>query len=429
MDTVITVLIIILLLCGGVGIFLYLKKRGAEKSVPMNEIIPRKDNNLSNTSGRNELSVSFERLSPGCVVDESSLVEITDKAVVARVVDAVPKMGQVIANAGAANGVQKAAGDLYRVILPQGQKLVKSKSLEGAFRGFARNKDGITAQANLVKDGAIKNMSTVNVANAVMGAAAIVVGQYYMTQINSQLDGINESIGQIADFQDKEYKSKVMALVAEVQTISKFRLETVENEKRVETELTKIERLEEECIQLLGQANLTLDEFAQKGETDYDEYEKLTKKADKWYQYQQILIRVLGEIGDLKYALSLGTISQEKCYALCSLYGKQSEEVTLRLQDWHSKNGDKLQIEVDDARRKRQGLDAIIHKPLTLIDEKHDYKPISVSVAQMIKRQSADSNAGQVVEEEDLFNKDVNLIVKDGKVYYLPEPDLLERAE
>lgn len=108
--------------------------------------------------------------------------------------------------------------------------------------------------ANLVPVDGIpgKGLATMNVANAAMGVASMVVGQYYMTQINDQLEGIFDGISKIADFQDNEYKSKVFALVAEVQKISTFQLETMENDELRNRELTHLKNLEHECAQLLG---------------------------------------------------------------------------------------------------------------------------------------------------------------------------------
>lgn len=55
-----------------------------------------------------------------------------------------------------------------------------------------------------------------NTAVAAMGVASMVVGQYYMTQINAKLDAISDGISEIQNFQDNEYRSRVFSLVAHV---------------------------------------------------------------------------------------------------------------------------------------------------------------------------------------------------------------------
>lgn len=60
----------------------------------------------------------------------------------------------------------------------------------------------------------------------------MIVGQYYMTQINNQLGEINSELDKIATFQDKEYQSRIYALVAAVQKCSHFQYEIMEDEEQ-----------------------------------------------------------------------------------------------------------------------------------------------------------------------------------------------------
>lgn len=67
--------------------------------------------------------------------------------------------------------------------------------MEGAVRGFYRGADGIQSHANLVAVQAQKGTAVVaNTAAAAMGVASMVVGQYYMTQINAELGEISDGI-------------------------------------------------------------------------------------------------------------------------------------------------------------------------------------------------------------------------------------------
>ena len=97
-----------------------------------------------------------------------------------------------------------------------------------------------------------------------MGVASMVVGQYYMTKINAELGEISDGISQIQDFQDNEYRSRVFSLVAHVKKIADFQTEILENDELRLSKIAQLDSLEEECTQLLGQANLTLAGFAKK---------------------------------------------------------------------------------------------------------------------------------------------------------------------
>lgn len=96
---------------------------------------------------KNELQVQVEQL-PDVFEDNGlALVEIEDDKVINRIISAVPQLAQAGVNVGAiAEGVQLANQGVYQAILPAGA----------------------------------------NIANAAMGAAALVVGQYYMKQINDE---------------------------------------------------------------------------------------------------------------------------------------------------------------------------------------------------------------------------------------------------
>lgn len=266
-----------------------------------------------------ELIIEMEMLPAEVIKDENALVEITDSKVLAHVNNLVPGLAQAVNAANnAAQAVQAANGGvLYRAIIPAGAKLTDSKAMEGAVRGFYRGADGIQGHANLVAVEAQKGTAVVaNTAAAAMGVASMVVGQYYMTQINAELGAISDGISEIQNFQDNEYRSRVFSLVAHVKKIADFQTEILENNELRISKINQLDSLEEECTQLLGQANLTLAGFAKKTDLDYDSYEKVVGNAQNWFMYQKSLLDVLYKISDLRYTLHLGAVSREQCIAI-----------------------------------------------------------------------------------------------------------------
>ena len=164
----------------------------------------------------------------------------------------------------------------------------------------------------------------------------MVVGQYYMTQINAELSEISDGLEKISTFQDNEYKSKVFALVAQVKKISAFQGEILENDSLRRSEIDHLNKLEDQCIELLGQANLTVAGFAKKQDLDYEAYEKEIREAQNWYMYQQTLLEVMNKISELKYALHMGEVSREQCTALLPTYFKQTEDSLAKNPYLHS---------------------------------------------------------------------------------------------
>lgn len=404
----------------------YLKTR---KAVEKQELIVVGDNNeiaqsLVDDYSANEMIVMVEQLPVETIEDESKLMEITDSKVLARVNNLVPGLvqaGNAINNASQA--VKENGEVLYRAIIPAGARLTDSKAMEGAFRGFYRGTDGIQGHANLVAVEAQKGTSAiVNTTAAAMGLASMIVGQYYMNQINTELTEISDGILKIADFQDNEYKSKVFALNAQVKKITSFQVEVLENQELREAEITKLNSLEHECIVLLGQANLTIAGFAKKKDLDYDQYEKELNEAQKWYAYQRTLLETLYKMEDLRYILHLGAVSREQCSALLPAYIKQVQDAQRMLTSWHKDTTKRLGIETTSARRKRDGFDGVIHWLPGLFNEDYNFRSISAITVSMIKTQTSGYSTEQK-ENADLFKEDVQLIVKDGKVYYLPSED------
>ena len=195
-----------------------------------------KKKNVLSLSKNHDISITFDNLPTLTEQEESQLVEVRDSQLLARIDNAIPGTLQVVANTRAVQAYQKAAksaGQLYQAIIPKGAVLDRSRAMEGAVRGSYRDvANSIKGNANWVAvDGqTANNLASLGAVNAAMNVASMVVGQYYMSQINDQLEDINAGIEKIADFQQNEFKSKVYALVAEVQKSSTFQVETIEND-------------------------------------------------------------------------------------------------------------------------------------------------------------------------------------------------------
>lgn len=381
---------------------------------------------LINVEEQNELFIQTDMLPAREIKDESKLVEITDSKVLAHVNNLIPGLAQA-GNAvnNVAHAVQNANGEvLYRVIIPVGAKLTNSKAMEGAVRGFYRGVDGIQGHANLVAVEAQKGTAVVaNSVAAAMGVASIVVGQYYMSQINAELVDINDQISQITDFQDNEYRSRVFSLVAHVKKIADFQTEILENDELRLSKIAQLDSLEEDCTQLLGQANLTLAGFAKKTGLGYEEYEKALKNAQNWFMYQKSLLDVLYKISDLRYTLHLGAVSREQCIALLPIYKKQVSDTQELLTAWHQGTTEHLGVDTDEIRRKRVGFDRVIHFLPGLFSDDFNFRSIEKKTARMITTQASGHEDSDYMDATEFYDEDVQLIAKDGKIYYLPETE------
>ena len=410
-------IVIIIAVCA----FLILKVK-AKKDVQKNVLVAPKVSDGSNLITPNEktteLSISLERLPVEHLPNESMLTEITDSKVLARIDQLVPGILQAGASVG--NAVQESGQVLYQAIIPKGAQLAASRDMAGAYRGIYHGSDGINGHANLVEFDTSANV-VANIVASAIGVTSMVVGQYYMTQINAELDEIHGEISKIADFQDTEYKSKVLALVEQVKAISVFQVDIIENDELRMSKISHLNALEQQCIELLGQANLTIEGFAKKQAIDYELYEKEIGSVQCWYIYQSVLLDVLYRISDLKYTLHFGCVSREQCNVLLLSYTKQVIETQVLLKEWHKSHIERFGIDTSEIRRNRTGWDGLIHKLPGLINDDYNYRSISESTAAMINNQTSECDNTYQSSLSSLFKEDVKLIAKDGKVYYLPE--------
>ncbi|WP_071128528.1 hypothetical protein [Varibaculum massiliense] len=374
-----------------------------------------------------ELVIQMEMLPAEAISDESKLVEITDSKVLARVNNLVPGLAQAgIAGSNAFQTAKAGSEVLYRAIIPAGAKLTNSKAMEGAVRGLYFGANGIKGHANLVAVQAQNGTAVVaNTAAAAMGVASMVVGQYYMTQINAELGEISDGISKISDFQDNEFRSRIFSLVAHVKKIADFQVEILENDELRLSKIAQLDNLEEECTQLLGQVNLTLAGFAKKNDLDYASYEKELKEAQSCYTYQKALLDVLYKISDLRYTLHMGAVSREQCAALLPTYTKQVEDTQALLTGWHQTSVNRLGIDTDEIKRKRVGFDGVIHFIPGLFNDDLNFRAINEKTVDMITVQASVKSIKHPQDTSDLYAEDVQLISKDGKIYYLP----MDKAE
>lgn len=236
-----------------------------------------------------------------------------------------------------------------------------------------------------------------------------------------QLGEISEGISQIQDFQDNEYRSRVFSLVAHVKKIADFQTKILENDELRLSKIAQLDSLEEECTQLLGQANLTLSGFVKKTGMDYEAYQKVLGNVQNWFMYQKSLLDVLYKISDLRYTLHVGAVSREQCVALLLTYTKQVSDTQERLTAWHDGTTKRLGIDIDGIRRKRAGLDGVIHFIPGLFNKDFNFRSIEKKTATMISAQASGHEALHIADTSELYAEDVQLISKNGKLYYLPE--------
>lgn len=433
------IIVVALVLCLFATVAMSKQKTSKAEEEQDNQMIPDQTINVEESKAAslvdlsNTLAVAFEETTELSEIEQARLVEIKDHEILGRIDQAIPGTAQAVMNTGAARGLHEIGGQIYRAIIPEGAVLDPSRSMEGAVRGSYREvANSIQGNANWmpVDTSAAKKAAALSAGNAVMGAAAMVVGQYYMTQVNGQLEQLSEGIKKLSGFQDNEFKSKVQALLAEVQRLSVFQMEVIQNDELRKRELDNLKALETKCVELLGQANLQIQDYTALQGMAYDEYEDDVRAANKWYQYQNVLLEILYQISELTHALNFGTVSKEYTQGLYIAYAKQTEKVRRQLLSWHENNCKRLGINAEEGTRKRAGLDAVLMAGPALFRDDWRYRKMHPGTVKAIRMQTAEKVV-QETDSQDLFQEKVQLVAQDGKLYYLPpiEETVLVEAE
>lgn len=386
--------------------------------------------NNQNLVEQTDLSFSLKELKEDFMVDHSKMQEITEPSVLARLNALVQGGTQISIQTAQRNQVRNAVkntGELLQSDIPL-KRLANVKGSKTKFRGFTRTNNRTKDHVELTKYDTNEITSAgkkTAAAGKVMNIASMIVGQYYMNEVNEKLKTINHSISAISSYQQREFKSRIMALIHNIQEISNFSAEILENQELRQRELNQLNTYKNELFQLLEQINITVQELVEEKVSKFSEYQSKVNEFEKLLSQQAILTAILEETSKLIYTLNLGRVSLAKSFSAYNTLLEHSNQSRDKILTWHISNQDTLEIDIENTRFKKQRLELILSKPLSLIDKKWNYKNFDSNVRDkiLIQSQNADSNGNKA---EDKFSEEVELYHRDGKFYYLHSGSLLE---
>ena len=112
-------------------------------------------------------------------------------------------------------------------------------------------------------------------------------------------------------------------------------------------------------------------------------------------------------------------------YSIFNAYLKQSNQIRVTLEEWHKVQVESLGIDIQKNRISKKGIEGFFATIPGFVDDKWNYKELENGLVQKINAQKT-KNQLMLNEPEDVFDKDVQIIIKDGKYYYLHEaPNIL----
>lgn len=359
MEYVIGVVVIVLL----VGVWLYFRKQNEKNNnkeivtnqLDLDEVSGVLSESLNNPSYDERVDILLSEITKK-EFDEKKLIEITDPSILSHISTLVPVI--VNESANVLNRPNIPVGGLYEVIMPSGVDLVNSKEMLGAYRGFFRGADGISGHANLslVELGS-KLGNVMGTVSSVMNVASIMVGQYYMSEINSRLQSIENDIKSISSFQKNEFESNIITKIFDVMELSKFSDEILKSEEVRKHKLIRIDTLKSEMGQLIEQLILEIgQELVVLNKKKFIEYKEKSRNLDKQIILLTSLMVSLQEIGNIELILGKGERSRDLVF---DRYNIEEKKVLSLFEDivfWHSDHGSVYEIDLENNRRPKKGV-------------------------------------------------------------------------
>lgn len=324
-----------------------------------------------------------------------------------------------VTSALASEVAEKAGSGAYQVIMQSGQSLMHSKNGENLYKGTtqAAGHRGIAGSADLkpINSTASELAAKTGAVAGVMAVASMVVGQYYMTEIDGKLESISESIDDIKNFQKTELLAQISTVVRESRQLSVYNDEIMESASERQLARHRASDFEEKSGELLDQINSLIRlELVPSGK--FSEYERHTRGLVPLLSSQQVLVATLRELSRLTVVLSRSEVSPERAGATYKELVASSEKVRDNVVEWHSKETDVWHVNLARESRAKTGIKKVVSQPLTLVNPELAYQHVPSEFIKQVQTQS--SMRQPELPEMTGYQVPVDLLIQNNQVYY-----------
>lgn len=324
-----------------------------------------------------------------------------------------------VTSALASEVAEKAGSGAYQVIMQSGQSLMHSKNGENLYKGItqAAGHRGIAGSADLkpINSTASELAAKTGAVAGVMAVASMVVGQYYMTEINGKLESISESIDDIKNFQKTELLAQISTVVRESRQLSVYNDEIMESASERQLARHRASDFEEKSGELLDQIN-SLIRLKLVPSGKFSEYERHTRGLVPLLSSQQVLVATLRELSRLTVVLSRSEVSPERAGAMYKELVASSEKVRDNVVEWHSKETDIWHVNLARESRAKTGIKKVVSQPLTLVNPELAYQHVPSEFIKQVQTQS--SMRQPELPEMTGYQVPVDLLIQNNQVYY-----------
>lgn len=373
-----------------------------------------------NLSDDENLVVTLEQLPLS--YNKERLVKIDSKEVIASLSSLTNVSTTLVTNKAMLNSIKQIrSSNLYKVKLPAGAKLVNSREIKDNYRGFFRDSNHIRGHANLEQfnyNDVTKGADIATKVGAVMAISSLLVGQYYMNEINNKFISLSNDINKISGFQDREYQSKIYNLIHFIQISSKYSDKLIMDRESKNRQLSLLDGYFKDATQLLNQANLTILENLNKN-SNFKDYEAITNEIDKYLKYQQTLLIALTEMTKLNHILSLGMDNESYFSEISLRHINDANSIKSDIVKWHKHKIKLYEIDLKNKQVTKKNIQGLISKVTSIIDDKYKYTKLDDNFIRTIKSQLKD-NAFSNSLLINPYEVETEIVYIDNEYYYVP---------
>ena len=259
--------------------------------------------------------------------------------------------------------------------------------------------------------GPTDDQSTASIAGLMVGSANLMITLFGLKSISTQIQRIQNSIDEIAEFQDSEFRGKIMALLTQVNKYSTYSPEILKNSQLLNQETMQLENREHSCIELLAQTIITITKELKNSHDDYDSYAAMFKKLELWLKYHTALMNVLYEICRLHNLFNQKSVSSDYSYKNFIEYRNKSEAMFDSVTDFHESARNKYDIDLLHGNRKNDSF-------FSFFSSRDDVPEEDI---EMIRGQL--NGFANIPEIDKNVDRNANIIILEGKMYYCNRHD------
>ena len=326
--------------------------------------------------------------------------------------------------------------------------LVKAKGQGNFLRGMFKRDNQFSGHAKIKAADATKaveqvkgkNAAIAKTAGASMQLASVVVGQYYMSEINQKLTVMSDDIHSLRRSQQTSILAQLGTMRESLQILADNQSELLADEKIRNNNLQKIDTIKTNLATINNQALLELAGILDKGVKDEQGFIKSVTDMDYWKQISIISTNVMIFASELELIFAKGSLSRKNVSNQVKITKDKNATITDRIDLFLTDAAQKFNLTTrSSSERLQRQQDKVAKFPVpgklknvaantaSFILERVDYgfnfgmsdkklEAIVPAVERITNTETIDSLLNQITFD---MESETKLLVNEGQVYFV----------